>query len=302
MVKPILKWAGGKTQILHKILPRLPREFNHYHEPFFGGGAVFFELQPENGTINDLNSRLVNFYRQVKTNHNALIEENKKHQKRINELDDEATEEYYYEMRDEFNSLREGGLLKNPIREASLLLFLNRTCFNGLYRENSSSEFNVPIGSRRDPDVVRENRICAAHKALQDTNITQKDFSYVKNVVEQDDAVYMDPPYKPTSETANFEEYLAEGFGADKQEQLRDLAISLHERGVYVIISNSYPAKEALYADGMVPDAFEVEEILANRTINSNGDDRTGTKEIIVTNVPESERRGTLSPYMDGAE
>lgn len=296
MAKPILKWAGGKTQILHEIIPRFPSDFNHYHEPFFGGGAVFFDLQPPNGTINDLNNRLMNFYRVVRESPDDLIETNKQHQKDIGGLDEEETEKYYYNKRDEFNNLRQHGLCENEIKEASLLLFLNRTCYNGLYRENQSGEFNVPFGSRYDPDVVREDRIWEVHEALQDTDIRSQDFTYIRHVAKEGDAVYFDPPYKPVSDTADFEDYLAGGFGADKQEELRNLAIDLHEKGVAVTISNSWPARE-LYEGPKVPDQFTVEPITANRSINSNGSDRTGAKEIVVTNVPKEERQGTLSSY-----
>ena len=296
MSKPVLKWAGGKTQILHEIVPRLPSDYNHYHEPFFGGGAVFFDLQPPNGTINDLNSRLMNFYRVVRDRPDELIEANKEHQRDIDDLGEEETEEYYYERRDEFNDLRQHGLCENEIKEASLLLFLNRSCFNGLYRENQSGEFNVPFGSRHSPDVVREDRIRSVHRALQNTDIRNQDFTYIRHVAKEDDAVYFDPPYKPVSDTANFEDYLAGGFGAEKQEELRDLAVELHKKGVSVTISNSWPARK-LYENDAVPDAFEVEPITANRTINSDGSDRTGTKEIVVTNIPKSQRQGTLSSY-----
>ena len=300
MVKPVLKWAGGKTQILHEILPRLPSEFNHYHEPFFGGGAVFFELQPPNGTINDLNSRLMNFYRVVRDRPDELIEVNKEHQKFIRDLDDEETEEYYYDQRDRFNDLRQHGLCENEVKEASLLLFLNRTCYNGLYRENQSGEYNVPFGSRHNPDVVREDRIREVNKVLQNTDIRNQEFTYIRHVAQENDAVYFDPPYKPVSDTANFEDYLAGGFGAEKQKDLRNLAIELHEKGVYVTISNSWPARQ-LYdnnkAEVDIPEPFDIEPITANRTINSNGADRTGTKEIIVTNVPQSMRQGTLSRF-----
>lgn len=300
MVKPVLKWAGGKTQILHEILPRLPSEFNNYHEPFFGGGAVFFELQPSDGSVNDLNSRLMNFYRVVRDKPRELIEINNDHQQTIKELDDEETEEYYYDQRDLFNELRRHGLCENEVKEASLFLFLNRTCYNGLYRENQSGEYNVPFGSRHNPDVVREDRIWAVNKALQNTDIRNQDFTYIQHVAEEGDAVYFDPPYKPVSETASFEDYLAGGFGAERQKDLRDLAVELHENGVYVTISNSWPARQ-LYdnekAEIDIPEAFEIEPITANRTINSNASNRTGTKEIVVTNVPEDMRQGTLSQF-----
>lgn len=302
MAKPVLKWAGGKTQILHEILPRLPSEFNHYHEPFFGGGAVFFELQPPNGTINDLNTRLMNFYQVVRDRPDEILEVNKQHQRVIEELDEEETEEYYYDQRDRFNELRQDGVCGNEVKEASLLLFLNRTCYNGLFRENQSGEYNVPFGSRHNPDVVREDRLREVSKALQNTDIRNQEFTYIRQVAEEGDAVYFDPPYKPVSDTANFEDYLAGGFGTEKQKQLRDLAIELHEAGVYVTISNSWPARQ-LYDDEMaaadIPNAFNIEPITANRTINRNGADRTGTKEIIVTNVPQHMRQGTLSRFVE---
>lgn len=296
MAKPVLKWAGGKTQILHEIVPRLPSDFNHYHEPFFGGGAVFFDKKPSKGTINDLNDRLMNFYRQVRDNHEELIEKNKAYQRKIDDLDDDETEEYYYNLRDEFNDLRQHGLCENELKEASLLLFLNRMCYNGLYRENSSGEFNVPVGSRRDPDVVREDRIHEAHDALQATEIRNQDFTYIRHVAQENDVVYFDPPYKPVSPTANFKEYLADGFGEDDQKELRDLAVELHKKGVYVVISNSPPARE-LYENREVPELFDIKPITANRSINRNGGDRTGAKEILITNVPKDMRQGTLSSY-----
>jgi DNA adenine methylase len=302
MVKPILKWAGGKTQILHEILPRLPENYNHYHEPFFGGGAVFFKLDPPNGTVNDLNSRLMNFYRQVRDNPDAVIEANSEYQQELDDLDStEDIEDYYYDRREEFNSLRQHGLCQNEVKEASLLLLLNRMCFNGLYRENSNGKFNVPVGDNFDPDIVRADWIKKASKALQGTDIRNQEFSYVEHVAEKGDAVYFDPPYKPVSETASFAEYLADGFGEEKQLELRNLAVKLHERGVYVTISNSPPARQ-LYensekADAVPEGAFSVETIRANRSINRNGDDRTGAKEIVITNVPKAKRQGTLSSF-----
>lgn len=299
MVKPALKWAGGKTQILHEILPRLPTDFNRYHEPFFGGGAVFFHIQPPNGTINDKNTRLMNFYRQVRDNPEELIDFNEQHQEELDGLeDDEEVEEYYYEKRDEFNNLRQHGLCENRIKEASLLLFLNRMCYNGLYRENNSGEFNVPIGSRRDEDVVRADIVRQASAALQGTDIRTQDFSYVRHVAREKDAIYFDPPYTPVSDTADFEDYVAEGFGREQQVNLRDLAIELHKKGVYVTISNSFAARE-LYEAEEIPEPFEIEPLRANRAINRNGEDRTGALEIIVTNIPRNMRQGTLSSFSE---
>lgn len=232
MAKPILKWAGGKRQILHEICSCFSRSgYEAYHEPFFGGGAVFFELSPDNGTINDINPRLVNFYKQVRDDSEGLIEQCREYQGK-------NTEEEYYKFRDRFNQLREHGVLSNPLEEAALLLYLNRTCYNGLYRENSSSEFNVPFGDPpEDVDVVREKRIREASDSLQGTEIYKKNFSYVENEAKSGDLVYFDPPYKLVPKTADVAEYTANGFDHDDQKELRDLALVLAENGVDVVVS-----------------------------------------------------------------
>lgn len=287
MVEPVLKWAGGKRQLLSEITAHFPEDHGHYHEPFFGGGAVFFHEEPENGSINDINSRLINFYQVVQQYPRELIEENQKH---------EHSDDYYYAARDEFNALHRQDQLSEQerIREASLLLYLNRTCFNGLYRENSSGEFNVPIGNYANPDWVQADRIRAVHDVLQDTGIHNEDFTYVQDEVSKEDLVYCDPPYKPVSTTASFNDYHAEGFDQEDQRRLRDLAVELNEQGVYVILSNSPPIAE-LYEPY---DDFTVKVVGATRSINSDGDNRGEVAEIIISNVPEGEhRRKTLSEF-----
>lgn len=289
MVEPILKWAGGKRQLLSSITAVFPESFNHYHEPFFGGGAVFFSLEPEDGTINDLNQRLMDFYRMVKRWPEDLIEENTTH---------EHTEDYYYQVRDEFNDLRdlEEKSKSDAIREASLLLYLNRTCFNGLYRENSNGEFNVPFGSYSNPNWIQADRIRAMSRVIQDTEIRNEDFEYVRDVTEPNDLVYFDPPYQPVSTTADFTDYHAEGFTKADQTRLRDLAIDLSERDVYVVASNSPPVA-ALYEDY---DEFDVQEVDASRSINSDGANRGDVAEILITNVPSAmQRERTLSEFIN---
>jgi DNA adenine methylase len=287
MAEPILKWAGGKRQLLPELTARFPVDYRHYHEPFVGGGAVFFALEPEAGSINDLNERLVTFYEVIRDWPDALIEEN-----RTNEHSDD----YYYDARDEFNDLRtvSNKTRNQQIREASLLLYLNRTGFNGLYRENDDGEFNVPVGTYTNPDWVRAEAIRAAHPVPQDIAIHNEDFAYIETEAEPGDLVYCDPPYQPVSETADFTEYQAEGFEKEDQKRLRDVALALDEAGVSVVISNSPPAAE-LYREY---EAFSVDTVSATRAINSDADNRDAVAEVIITNVPPAERqRRTLSEF-----
>lgn len=287
MVEPILKWAGGKRQLLTELTAYFPDTYSQYHEPFFGGGAVFFHLEPKYGSINDINQRLTNFYKVVRDFPEELIEQNRSH---------EHNEEYYYEARNKFNKLRliDEASIEERIREASLLLYLNRTCFNGLYRENQNGEFNVPIGGYVNPNWVQSDRILAAHEKLQDTTIYNKDFEYVFDEASTGDLVYFDPPYEPVSTTASFNQYHAEGFGKDDQKRLRDLLVELDKEGVSIVLSNSPPVTE-LYDSY---EAFEVSVVGATRSISSDGDNRGEVAEVIITNIPGDERqRKTLSNF-----
>lgn len=297
MAEPVLKWAGGKRQLLSEITGLFPVSYQRYHEPFVGAGAVFFHMGPEVGTINDTNERLINFYRVVKRCPEELIEENRSH---------EHSESYYYDARAEFNTLgQEADDLNKTqkIRAASLLLYLNRTCFNGLYRENSSGEFNVPFGSYENPNWIQTDRIRTMSDVLQGTDIYNRDFGYITGgdgsrelIAEERDLVYCDPPYQPVSKTADFTEYSADGFDEDDQRRLRDVAVELSERGVWIVLSNSPPVAE-LYEDY---DAFYVEVVNATRAINSDGENRGDVAEILITNVPPSERKAKkLSEFLD---
>ena len=286
MAKPVLKWAGGKRQILSEIKAYFPRgsDYHAYHEPFFGGGAVFFSIDPDSGTVNDINERLMNFYEVVRDHPDELVEENRTH---------EAGEDYYYDRRDEFNSLRDHSEFEDDlslrVREASLLLYLNRTCFNGLYRENSGGEFNVPHGDYANPNWVQESRIQEVSEALGGVEISSTDFSYIVSEAEEGDLVYFDPPYRPVSKTSNFGDYHSEAFGKDQQLNLSEVAQTLHDEGVYVVISNSPPMADLYEADDM--EGFDVGYVGARRSINSDADGRGEVMEIIASNVPKEVRR-----------
>jgi DNA adenine methylase len=289
MVEPILKWAGGKRQLLSEITGLFPMSYESYHEPFIGGGAIFFHLAPDAGTINDLNRRLTTLYQVVREQPDALIKENKSH---------EHEEAYFYRARSEFN----GFLSKSPltrqerVREASLLLYLNRTCFNGLYRENSDGEFNVSFGRYTNPDWVQEQRIRKASRTLQGTKVFSTDFEYVLQEATDDDLVYFDPPYEPVSKTADFNSYHADGFDRDDQRRLRDAAVELSEQNVSVLISNSPPVAE-LYERY---EAFSVTYVDAARAINSDASNRGDVAEVLITNVsPEERQRRTLADFTE---
>ena len=281
MSKPILKWAGGKRQIIKEILAHFPRDYKlrSFHEPMFGAGAVSFEIGPKDGTINDVNRRLVNLYEVVKECPEELILFNRRHQ---------HSKEYFYKARERFNAPVRGESL-DPVEEASLLIYLNRTCFNGLYRENSSGAFNVPFGRYKTVDFFQEESIREASMVLGKLEIHNEDFTYVLELARPGDLIYFDPPYHPISETASFTSYHMNGFDLKDQERLRDAMVELHERGVMVILSNSNAREiRELYSQ---LDGFTISDIKAKRAINCNGSKRGDVGEVVITNVPPDERR-----------
>lgn len=296
MVSPILKWAGGKRQLLDELYARFPKSYAHFHEPFFGGGALFFDLEPNNGTINDTNPRLINFYKQVRDQPEELIsclrsfddpESDSDPDLQFAESNRKGKEikNYYYQQRELFNN-RPYDDVYDELEEAALLLYLNRTCYNGLYRENSTGGFNVPIGRYSNPDWVRAEEIREASHVLDNTKIHNTDFGYVGKEAEEGDLVYFDPPYEPMSPTASFNDYSEEGFGKEDQERLLELAQELDQEGVNVILSNSGVMYEMYDEAG-----FHVEKEGATRAINSDASNRDEVDEIVATNVPPTERR-----------
>jgi len=288
VVDPILKWAGGKRGLVPHILSLFPVDYRSrvYHEPFVGGGAVFFRIRPRAGSINDVNSHLINFYRVVRDNPEELISKARQYI---------YDEESYYLLRDRFN---QPGL--SDVECAALLLYLNKTAFNGLYRVNSRGEFNVPFGRYKNPTIVPERRIRAASKTLKKIDIFNEDFSYVLDYAKKGDLCYLDPPYQPVSETANFTSYSSEKFDLDEQRRLRDLCIELDEQGVLFVLSNSYA--EAIIDLYRGIERFQVKIVQAKRAISSKASTRGPINEVLITTMPENKSRNqrlSLRPFLN---
>ncbi len=275
LVSPVVKWAGGKRQLLGDIKSNLPKEGEKskvtYYEPFIGGGAVLFFLQPRKAVINDTNEELINLYRVVKNNPIELIEDLKKH---INK------EEYYYKIRSIDRNKNEYQKLSD-VRRASRIIFLNKTCYNGLYRVNSMGEFNTPFGSYKNPDIVNEHKIWAVNKYFNDNEIKilNTDFEAALEDSSNGDFVYLDPPYDPVSESANFTSYTRNGFDRDDQIRLKNLCDKLDRKGVRFMLSNSSTDFiENLYS------AYKISRINAKRHVNSRAEKRGEVKELLIKN------------------
>ncbi|EJO7700311.1 adenine-specific dna methyltransferase [Carnobacterium maltaromaticum] len=275
LVKPFLKWAGGKRQLLPTIRDYYPEEFNKYLEPFVGAGAVFMDLQHKNVVINDFNEELINAYVSIRDDVEGLIEFLKKHE--INN-----SKEYFYEVR-EYD--RNGTVGKMGATErASRLIYLNKTCFNGLFRVNSSGEFNVPFGNYKNPNIADETTLRAVSKYLNKNNVSiiNGDYKEAVKKARKGDFLYFDPPYAPiTSDRQSFVGYTLNGFGEKEQEELRDVFVKLDKMGCYVMLSNSsVPLIHELYND--YKDTTVV--LGATRMINSNASKRGKVDEVLVMN------------------
>jgi DNA adenine methylase len=262
--RPFLKWVGGKGQLLAQYQPFFPTDFTTYYEPFLGGGAVFFHLQPVQAQLMDINPELVNVYRCVRDQVEAVIHLLEQHQH-------QHSQDYYYQMR--------ATLGRTDVEQAARLIYLNKTCYNGLYRENSKGQFNVPMGRYKAPKICHSELLRAASQALRRTQIEVQSFDKVRDLAQDSrDFVYFDPPYHPLSLTSRFTEYNRYAFSQTDQERLRDLFAELAQRGVKVMLSNSdCPFIRQLYQD------FSIHTISASRAINSNAQKRGKINEVLVT-------------------
>lgn len=266
--QPVLKWAGGKGRLLAQYQAHFPAQFNRYFEPFVGSGAVFFHLQnlqpglSGRARLSDTNDELINLYRVLQSRVDALLEKLAFHSRN-------NSPEYFYKIRAEKP--------RTPVTRAARTIYLNRTCYNGLYRVNSKGGFNVPYGRYTNPRIVATERLLAAAAALQGVQLDVAPFQEVEKLARKGDLVYFDPPYQPLSATSSFTAYTRDSFGVPQQEQLAELFARLARKKVHVMLSNSdTPLVRELYA------GFRLIEVRAPRFINSKADRREAIGELLV--------------------
>jgi DNA adenine methylase len=263
--KPFVKWVGGKRQILGELRREAPARFVRYHEPFLGGGALFFHLRPKRAILTDSNERLIRTYRGVQNNVEEVIGLLKEHQLRHNRR-------YFLATRAAPDV--DGG---SDAEVAAWFIYLNRTGYNGLYRVNSRNVFNVPPGNYKKPKICDEDNLRACARALRGARLAVSSFERVVRRAKPDDFVYFDPPYVPLTRTSNFTDYTSKGFGEAEQTKLRDVARALRDKGVHVLLSNSSaPLVHQLYSD------FRRIQVSARRAVNSQADGRGPVQELLL--------------------
>ncbi|MGZ3599600.1 MAG: DNA adenine methylase [Ktedonobacterales bacterium] len=276
LARPFLKWAGGKRQLLSALLAHRPKEMGTYYEPFLGGGAVLLALQPTRAIVNDTNAELITCYEVVRDNVEDLIALLNDHKAR-------NSEDYYYEIRDWD---RDSSYFERPpVERAARIIYLNKTCYNGLFRVNAQGQFNVPYGRYASPTIGHDSvlRAVSHYLSTNDVQFRNVDFAQATHDAQAGDFIYFDPPYDPVSSTASFTGYDVNGFAKDEQRRLRDHIDELTLRGCKVMLSNAYtPFIVDLYQ------AYDCLRVEATRAINSNGKRRGKVAEILVMNYDRS--------------
>ena len=270
LVMPVLKWVGGKRQLLSELRRRMPKRFTTYYEPFIGGGALLFDRQPQKAVLNDSNSELINVYCQIRSNVMALIEA-------LKQLHNTQVDYYRIRQMDRDGTLAQMSLVERAAR----IIYLNKTCYNGLFRVNSHGEFNSPFGFYKNPNIVNEPVLLAVSAYLSNDGLKFKcgDYNEALRGIRKGAFVYFDPPYDPVSSSASFTGYTQGGFDADEQERLCDVCKSLNRKGVKFMLSNSDTGRiNFLYRE------FNIDKVQARRNVNSDGAGRGGVCEVIVRN------------------
>lgn len=287
--KPFLKWAGGKTQLIPHLKNHLPNfisksgKIENYVEPFLGGGAFFFFLfrhyEIKHALLMDINKDLIQAFRIIRDNPQTLAQRLTELQETFLPLDEEKRKIFYYNIRTLYNEETSSGL-----ERTARLIFLNKTCYNGLYRLNKKGKFNVPMGRYKNPQLFNTTVLEGVHQSLQNVDLEYGDFSESQNVITQNSLIYLDPPYRPLSATANFTHYSKSSFNDQDQIRLAEFFKKMHQRGAFLMLSNSDPAANGdLFLDHLYQDFF-IHRLQANRTINRNASKRNPIAEILVTN------------------
>ena len=291
-LKPIIKWAGGKGQLVSEISKRYPAELGRrikkYAEPFIGGGAVMLDVLSKydlsEAYISDINSELINTYICVRDNIDELLQRLHSFEDAFLPLDSDERKKLYYKNRDRYNELIASKA--NSTETAALFIFLNKTCFNGLYRVNKKGLYNVPMGSYTNPTICDEENLSAVSEALKNVDIVCADYRASDSFIDENTFVYFDPPYRPLNLTSNFTSYTENDFDDKAQIELAAYIQKLAQRGAYIVLSNSDP-KNANPADDFFDSLYakqKIERVRANRMINSNAGSRGKISELLICN------------------
>ena len=292
-VKPFLKWAGGKGQLLKEIEKYYPFEnsaITKYAEPFVGGGAVLFDILGKYDLkeiyISDINAELINTYAVIREHIEELIELLSKYQNEYISFENEDRKSYYIDKRDRFNDLKVNGNETENIEKAALMIFLNKTCFNGLFRVNKKGLFNVPMGAYKNPLICDEKNLRAVSEKLQNVRIVWGDYRESAEFIDENTFVYFDPPYRPLTETSSFTAYTENLFNDKEQIELAEFVECMHKKGAKVVVSNSDPKNSNQEDDFFdnIYSAHKIKRVEATRMINCNSEARGKIKELLISN------------------
>ena len=290
LAKPFVKWVGGKSQLLDEIREKYPSKIEKYCEPFVGGGAVLFDIlskfQPKEVLINDINAELINTYLQIKNNCKGMVAQLSKIQSIYKNHSLDENKKFFYEKRNRYNELKENENDVENLEKAVLFIFLNKTCFNGLYRVNSKGLFNVPFNNAKNPLLCDEANLRACSQLLRNVEMKVGDYKECKDFIDSNTFVYIDPPYRPLTQTAAFTSYSENGFTDKEQIELGNFITAISNKGAKVLASNSDP-KNANENDNFFDDLyshFEIKRVAASRMINSNAKKRGAINELLISN------------------
>jgi DNA adenine methylase len=292
-IKPFLKWAGGKGQLLSQIQELYPFEdtkIKRYAEPFIGGGAVLFDIlskyELDEVYISDINAELINTYRAIRDDVDGLINFLKPMEEKFIPIEIEERKEYFYKQRDRFNELKSKENNNVDFEKAALMIFLNKTCFNGLYRVNKKGLFNVPMGGYKNPTICDEKNLRAVSERLQNVNIVHGDYKQSESFIDSNTFVYFDPPYRPITESASFTAYTEYDFNDKEQIELAEFVNKINDKGAKIVVSNSDPKNTDENDDFFdeIYSSHSIKRVDASRMINSNGAKRGKIKELLISN------------------